>query len=41
MNFLPKTLLDKSDLKRTVNSLLLEEDQYQKPVVKKNIFGDL
>ena len=31
MNMLPKTLLDRNDLKRTVNSLLLEENAVPKP----------
>ena len=35
MNFLPKLLLDKQDLKRTINSLMLEEEALPKPVVIK------
>ena len=35
MHFLPKTLMDKHDLKRTINSLMLEEEAIPKPVVKK------
>lgn len=31
MQFLPKTLLDKNDLKRTVNSLILEESSIPRP----------
>ncbi len=31
MNMLPKTLLDRGDLKRTVNSLLLEENSLPQP----------
>lgn len=31
MNMLPKTILDRSDLKRTVNSLILEETTQPKP----------
>jgi hypothetical protein len=34
MNFLPKTLLDRNDLKRTVNSLILEDNSIPKPVIK-------
>ncbi len=33
MNFLPKTILDKNDLKRTVNSLMLEENAMPKPLL--------
>ena len=36
MNFLPKTLLDRNDLKRTVNSLMLEETAVPKPVLKQD-----
>ncbi len=39
MNFLPKTLLDKNDLKRTINSLMLEEDAMPKPILSKNTPG--
>ena len=31
MNMLPKTILDRGDLKRTVNSLILEENTQPKP----------
>lgn len=37
MNFLPKILLDKEDLKRTVNSLMLEEDAIPKPSLKRDM----
>lgn len=33
MNFLPKTLLDRQDLKRTVNSLILEENAAPVPQI--------
>lgn len=33
MNFLPKTILDRNDLKRTVNSLMLEETAMPKPLL--------
>ncbi len=33
MNFLPKTLMDKGDLKRTINSLILEDDAQPKAVL--------
>ena len=33
MNFLPKTLLDKTDLKRTINSLILDEDAKPKAIL--------
>ena len=33
MNMLPKTILDKSDLKRAVNSLMLEESAIPQPLV--------
>lgn len=33
MNMLPKTILDRNDLKRTVNSLILEENTLPKPQV--------
>mmetsp|Transcript_2287 Transcript_2287/g.2230 ORF Transcript_2287/g.2230 Transcript_2287/m.2230 type:complete len:208 (+) Transcript_2287:2274-2897(+) len=33
MNFLPKTLLDRKDLKRTVNGLINEEELLPKPVL--------
>ena len=33
MNFLPKVLLDKADLKRTINTLMLEEEEKPKPIV--------
>jgi hypothetical protein len=36
MNFLPKTLMDRNDLKRTVNSLILEETAIPKPLLKQN-----
>jgi len=34
MNFLPKLLLDRNDLKRTVNTLILEETFAPKPTLK-------
>jgi len=34
MNFLPKVLLDKSDLKRTINSLIFEDDDAPRPALK-------
>lgn len=34
MNFLPKTLMDRNDLKRTVNSLILEESTIPKIILK-------
>lgn len=34
MSFLPKTLLDRNDLKRTVNSLILEDASLPQPVIK-------
>jgi hypothetical protein len=34
MSFLPKTLLDKSDLKRMVNTLIIEEDDTPAPELK-------
>ena len=34
MNFLPKTLLDRNDLKRTVNSLILEDNSMPAPIIK-------
>jgi len=37
MNFLPKTLLDRNDLKRTVNSLILEENYVPKPVLNQDV----
>jgi len=37
MNFLPKLLLDKDDLKRTINSLILEDDSIPKPFVDKSV----
>ncbi len=33
MNMLPKTILDRGDLKRTVNSLIMEENAVPKPQV--------
>ena len=33
MNMLPKTILDRGDLKRTVNSLIIEENAVPKPQV--------
>ena len=33
MNMLPKTILDRGDLKRTVNSLILEDNSVPKPQV--------
>ena len=33
MNFLPKLLMSKEDLKRQVNTLMNEEDQAPKPLV--------
>lgn len=36
MNFLPKTLLDRNDLKRTVNSLILDESTIPNPILKQN-----
>jgi len=39
MNFLPKTILDRNDLKRTVNSLILEETTMPKPLLKQNVPG--
>lgn len=33
MNFLPKTLLDRNDLKRTVNTLMIEDNSMPKPVL--------
>ena len=33
MNFLPKLLFDRTDLKRTINTLILEEEQHPKPLV--------
>ena len=33
MNMLPKTILDRADLKRTVNSLIMEENAVPKPQV--------
>jgi len=33
MNLLPKTILDRGDLKRTVNSLILEENAVPRPQV--------
>lgn len=40
MNFLPKTLLDKGDLKRTINSLMLEDDSKPKAILAKDLYGD-
>jgi hypothetical protein len=37
MNFLPKVLLDRNDLKRTVNSLMLEDTSVPKPVLKQDV----
>jgi len=34
MNFLPKLLLDRNDLKRTVNSLMLEDTTAPRPILK-------
>jgi hypothetical protein len=39
MNFLPKTLMDKGDLKRTINSLMLEEEAIPKPTLANKIPG--
>ena len=39
MNFLPKTLLDKGDLKRTINSLMLEDDAKPKAILAKELYG--
>jgi hypothetical protein len=36
MNFLPKVLMDRNDLKRTVNTLLIEENTAPKPLLKQN-----
>ncbi len=36
MNFLPKILLDRNDLKKAVNSLILDETIVPKPILKKN-----
>lgn len=36
LNLLPKVLLDKTDLKRTVNSLIVEEESIPKPALKAN-----
>jgi hypothetical protein len=33
MNFLPKVLYDKADLKRTINTLMLEEEVKPKPTI--------
>ena len=33
MNFLPKLLLDKTDLKRTINTLIMEEEQKPRPLI--------
>jgi hypothetical protein len=33
MNFLPKILLDKADLKRTINTLMLEDEEKPKPII--------
>lgn len=35
MNFLPKLIIDSHGLKRTINSLILEEDAVPKPVLFK------
>jgi len=34
MNFLPKVLMGKNDLKRTVNTLMLEDNVEPSPVLK-------
>ena len=34
MNFLPKVVYDRDDLKREINSLMMQEDQTPRPVVK-------
>lgn len=39
MNFLPKTILEKDDLKRTINSLMLEDSSIPKPSLKQNVKG--
>ena len=33
MNFLPKILYDRADMKRTINTLILEEEEKPKPIV--------
>jgi hypothetical protein len=33
MNMLPKTILDRGDLKRTVNSLIMEDNAIPKPQI--------
>ena len=33
MNFLPKIILEKDDLKRTINSLMLEDNSIPKPIL--------
>ncbi len=37
MNFLPKVLLEKDDLKRTINSLMLEDNSIPAPTLTKNM----
>jgi hypothetical protein len=39
MQFLPKTLLEKTDLKRTINSLMLEDSSIPKPLLKQAAKG--
>ena len=39
MHFLPKTLLEKQDLKRTINSLMLEDNSMPKPMLKQAAKG--
>jgi hypothetical protein len=39
MNFLPKTILDKGELKRTINSLMLEDDAMPKATLARDIGG--
>ena len=39
MNFLPKVILEKEDLKRTINSLMLEDTTIPKPMLQQNAKG--
>jgi hypothetical protein len=39
MNFLPKIILEKDDLKRTINSLMLEDNSIPKPILQQNAKG--
>lgn len=37
MHFLPKTILDKNDLKKSINSLMLEEETLPKATLTKDL----